>query len=362
MSTNVKISQEISIEGKSIGKGCPTYFIAEIGSNFDGDLGRAKELIYMAKDAGADAAKFQHYTANSLVSASGFEKVNTEGSHQSKWSQSVYKTYEKASLEASWTQVLKDTCDNAGITFLTSPYSFALVDYVEQFVPAYKIGSGDITWIEIIKYMASKKKPIILATGASSMIDVQRAVDSILEVTPDLVLLQCNTNYTASPSNFEHLKLNVISEFGKRYPGIITGLSDHMPGNVPVLGAVSLGASVIEKHFTDSVNRPGPDHSFAMTPQTWSEMVDRVRELELSLGDNCKKIEGNELDTAIVQRRSVCASRDLSSGTEITERDLTVLRPCPLDGIQPFELQSLIGRKLNRNVAHGDHLKHDDLT
>jgi len=361
MLKKTKISKNISIEGKEIGEGCPAYFIAEIGSNFDGDLDRAKELIFMAKEAGADAAKFQHYTANSLVSDSGFEKINSKYSHQSSWSESVYKTYENASLEASWTKELKNTCEEAKITFLTSPYSFFLVDFVDQYVSAYKVGSGDITWIEIIKHMASKKKPIILATGASSMGDVHRAVSSILEITPDIVLLQCNTNYTANPENFSHLQLNVIPEFKRKYPGIITGLSDHMPGHVPVLGAVALGASVIEKHFTDSNNRPGPDHSFAMNPESWKEMVDRVRELELSLGDNCKKIEENEQNTAIVQRRSVCAAKSLSSGTRIKEQDLTVLRPCPLDGIPPFELSSLIGKKLKRGVCHGEHIKRENL-
>jgi len=354
-------SGEILINEKRIGKKHPVYFIAEIGSNFDGDLNRAKDLIYMAKDAGADAAKFQHYTANSLVSASGFEKIGNKNSHQSAWSDSVYKTYENASLAAEWTGELEKTCKEAGVAFLTSPYSFPLVDFVDQYVPAYKVGSGDITWIEIIRRMASKNKPIILATGASSMSDVHRAVDAILETTSDIILLQCNTNYTASQKNFPHLQLNVIPEFEKKYPGIITGLSDHMPGHVPVLGAVALGASVIEKHFTDSNDRPGPDHSFAMNPESWKEMVDRVRELELSLGDNCKKIEENEQNTAIVQRRSVCAAKNLSSGTRIKEQDLTVLRPCPLDGIPPFELSSLIGKKLKRGVCHGEHIKRENL-
>jgi sialic acid synthase SpsE len=356
-----KISDKISIEGREIGEGCSTYFIAEIGSNFDGDLDRAKELIFMAKEAGADAAKFQHYTADSLVSNNGFERIGNKNSHQSSWSKSVYETYEDASLEANWTDELKKTCKEAGITFLTSPYSFPLVDFVDQYVSAYKVGSGDITWIEIIKHMASKNKPIILATGASSMNDVSRAVDSILQVNSDIVLLQCNTNYTASSENFSHLQLNVIPEFRRKYPGIITGLSDHMPGHVPVLGAVALGASVIEKHFTDSNSRTGPDHAFAMTPESWREMVDRVGELELSLGNNFKKIEENERNTAIVQRRSVCAAKSILPGVKLKKQDLTVLRPCPLDGIPPFEMDSLIGRKLKREVCYGEHIKLEDL-
>jgi sialic acid synthase SpsE len=354
-------SGEILINEKRIGKKHPVYFIAEIGSNFDGDLNRAKDLIYMAKDAGADAAKFQHYTADSLVSDIGFKKRSNNQSHQSLWSKSVYETYEDASLNSDWTSTLQETCKDAGLTFLTSPYSFELVDYVNKFVPAYKIGSGDITWIEIIKHMASKGKPIILATGASSMNDVCRAVDSILEITSDIILLQCNTSYTASPENFSHLQLNVITEFRKMYPEIVTGLSDHMPGHVPVLGAVSLGARVIEKHFTDSNDRPGPDHAFAMTPKTWREMVDRVRELELSLGNGCKQIEKNEQDTVIVQRRSICATKDLEIGLEIKKQDLTVLRPCPKDGIPPFEMQDVIGKKLKKHINRGEYIKWEDL-
>ena len=234
-----KISKMISIEGKDIGKGCPTYFIAEIGSNFDGDLGRAKELIFMAKEAGADAAKFQHYTAGSLVSDYGFKSMSSSISHQSQWRKSVYDTYEDASINQDWTSILEETCKDAGLSFFTSPYSIELVDLVDPYVPAYKVGSGDITWLEIIEHIASKGKPVLLATGASDLQDVQRAANTILNITSDLIILQCNTNYTASRNNFPHLQLNVISEFKKIYPGVITGLSDHTLGHVSVLGAVA---------------------------------------------------------------------------------------------------------------------------
>ena len=343
MKTILQPSSEIEIEKNKIGRNNPVYFIAEIGSNFDGDLNRAKE-------AGADAAKFQHYTADSLVSDNGFKSLSDEQSHQSLWTKSVYETYESASLNSVWTGVLQETCKEAELSFLTSPYSFELVDFVDKYVPAYKVGSGDITWIKIIERMASKGKPIILATGASSYIDVCRAVDAILNITSDIVLLQCNTNYTADPNNYRHLQLNVISEFKKKYPGIITGLSDHMPGNVPVLGAVALGAKVIEKHFTDSNERLGPDHAFAMTPNTWREMVDRTRELEESMGDGQKKIEDNEIETAKVQRRSIFSKNKIKKGALISNKDLVILRPCPTDSIQPFEINKVVGRKANKDI------------
>ena len=149
-------SSEIWIDKKRIENAQPVYFIAEIGSNFDNDIERAKDLIYMAKDAGADAAKFQHYTADSLVSDYGFKKLGNSISHQASWKKSVYETYKDASLDSDWTQILSETCNKAGLSFFTSPYSFDLVDQVDQFIPAYKVGSGDITWIEIIKHIRNK--------------------------------------------------------------------------------------------------------------------------------------------------------------------------------------------------------------
>lgn len=354
-------SSAISIDGKKISHTDPVYFIAEIGSNFDQDLNRAKELIYMAKDAGADAAKFQHYTADSLVSDFGFKKVGNSKSHQSSWKKSVYETYNDASLNKDWTNVLQKTCADAGISFFTSPYSFDLVDLVDPYVPAYKIGSGDITWIEIIEHIASKGKPLLLATGASDLEDVQRAANAILNITSDIILLQCNTNYTASHENFSHLQLTALSTFQSLYPGIITGLSDHMPGHVSVLGAVALGAKVIEKHFTDSIDRVGPDHAFSMTPATWREMVDRTRELEVSLGTGIKQIEENEMETVALQRRSICATNGLKKGQKIAQQDLTMLRPCPADGIPPFESDKLIGKSLNRDICSGEYIKWTDI-
>ena len=141
------------------------------------------------------------------------------------------------------------------------------------------------SFIKIIEYMAKKNKPMLIACGASDDKDVVRALDSALKLNQEVVLLQCNTNYTVSRDNFRHIQLNVLERYKSLYPGIITGLSDHTPGHVSVLGAVAKGARVIEKHFTDSTDRPGPDHAFAMNPKSWREMVERTRELEMCLGD-----------------------------------------------------------------------------
>ena len=207
--------------------------------------------------------------------------------------------YQDASIDESWTAVLKKECETAGITFLTSPYSIDLVDEVDSFVSAYKVGSGDITWHEIIAHMLSKDKPIFLATGASSAKDVDEAMKIILAKTSNVVLMQCNTNYTGSLENFKYINLNVLQAYKKKYPNVTLGLSDHTPGHTTVLGAVALGATVVEKHFTDNCDRVGPDHKFSMTPETWQEMVIKTKELELALGDGVKKVEENEKETHV---------------------------------------------------------------
>ena len=354
-------SSTIEINGKKIGRDHPTYFIADIAANHDADLGRAKELIYLAAEAGADAAKFQHFTADTIVSDFGFKVLGGKQSHQSGWTKSVFEVYKDASVSLDWTATLKETCDKAGIAFFTSPYSLEIVDHIDSHVPAYKVGSGDITWIEMIEYIASKRKPYIMATGASTMDDVRRAVSAALAINPLLCLMQCNTNYTASLENFKFIQLNVLKVYREMYPDLILGLSDHTPGHATVLGAVSLGARMIEKHFTDDTKRVGPDHAFSMNPASWRDMVDRTRELENALGVGIKQVEGNEAETVILQRRAIRLKVKLGAGDVLTRDHLTVLRPCPSDGMPPYEMDKLVGRCIKRDMNEGEHLRWTDL-
>ncbi|MGZ5052443.1 MAG: N-acetylneuraminate synthase family protein [Methylobacter sp.] len=351
----------LNIDGKLIGDAYPTYFIADIAANHDGDLERAKDLIYMAAEAGADAAKFQHFKAATIVSDAGFKALGQQKSHQAKWKKSVTEVYQDASVPMLWTTTLKETCDKAGICFFTSPYDKELVDHVEPYVPAFKIGSGDITWLEIIEHIAAKQKPYIIASGASSMDEVHRAVETALAINPQLALMQCNTNYTANLENFKYIQLNVLKCYRAMYPDMVLGLSDHTLGYTTVLGAVALGARMIEKHFTDDVHRDGPDHGFSMTPSAWRAMVDATRELENALGNGIKRIEANEVDTAVLQRRSIRLQQDLPRGTELTREHLTVLRPCPADAISPALFTQVLGKPLAHDMKSGEYLKWNDL-
>ena len=353
---------EFNIGNRLIGADHPTYFIADIAANHDGDLERAKLLIHLAKEAGADAAKFQNFKAPKIVSDYGFTHMNSQVSHQASWKKSVFQVYTDASIPLDWTPILVEECRKAGIEYFTSPYDFESIEGVDPYLPAYKIGSGEIDWIESLELMASKGKPVLLATGAASIGEVQKAVHAILAINKQLVLMQCNTNYTASAENYNHINLNVLKTYASMFPNVILGLSDHTHGNATVLGAVALGARVVERHFTDSNNREGPDHKFAMNPETWAHMVAEPRLLERALGSADKFIMPNEQETQVVQRRCLRAARDIKAGEVFTREMIDVLRPATPGAIKPDQIPNVIGTKALHDMPFGKELRWTDLS
>lgn len=339
-----------------VGLDHPTYFVADVSANHDGSLDRAKLLIRLCAEAGANAAKFQNFRAAKIVSDRGFRDLGSQASHQSKWKKSVFDVYQDASLPWEWTPALREECERHGIDYFSAPYDLEAVDMLDPYVEMYKIGSGDITWTEMLRKVAGKNKPVLLAAGASNMAEVQSAVATILEINPRLVLMQCNTNYTASLENFRHIHLRVLATFAEMFPSVVLGLSDHTPGHATTLGAVTLGARVIEKHFTDDNTREGPDHPFSITPQTWREMVDRTRELEYALGSRDKFVAANEQETVVLQRRCLRATRDLAAGTVLSRDQLEPLRPAPREALMPFDLDRVVGRVLESGLRAGEAL------
>ena len=339
----------------------PTYFIADIAANHDGSLQRAIDLIHSSAEAGADCAKFQHFTANTIVSDRGFTGELAGVSHQKGWSKSVYEIYEQYHTREEWDHELIKACKAANIHFMTTPYNLDVVDRFVEYVPGFKIGSGDITFSNIIEKVAATKLPVFIATGASTYDEVQECVKMISSINQKICLMQCNTNYTGSIENFKFVNLNVLKNYSTAFPGIILGLSDHTPGHSAVLGAIALGARVIEKHFTDDNKRVGPDHKFALNPETWRDMVNSTRELEHALGDGQKRIEENEKETVVIQRRSIRASKDISKGHTIQESDVISLRPAPPTSITPMHLSNVIGKKLLCDVKDGEYFKWENL-
>ncbi|QSX07146.1 N-acetylneuraminate synthase family protein [Sedimentibacter sp. zth1] len=340
----------IKIGEKEISMLNKPYFVADIAANHDGSLQRAFKLIELAKEAGADAAKFQNFKASTIVSRNGFDSMNGQLSHQKNWKKSVYDVYEDASISVDWTPLLKKKCEEVGIEYLTSPYDFHNVDIADKYSNCFKIGSGDITWKEIVEYIAKKGKPVLLATGASSIEDVERAVNTIEMYNENLILMQCNTNYTANDDNYNYINLNVLRTYKEKFPNAILGLSDHTYGYETVLGAIALGARVIEKHFTDDNNRIGPDHKFSMNPTTWCEMVISANKLYNALGDGIKKIESNEKETSVVQRRALYFKYNFSKGHILTKEDIFPLRPIRNGQIPPYDIEKLIGKSLVKDV------------
>ena len=352
---------EITIGSHTIGLNHPTYFIADIAANHDGNLERAKMLIRLAKEAGADAAKFQNFRAPKIVSDYGFTHMDGQVSHQAAWKKSVFQVYTDASIPFEWTPILKQACDEVGIDFFSAPYDFEAIDMLDQYVQMYKAGSGEIDWIEALERMASKGKPFFVATGASTIGEVQQAVHAILKINPQLVLMQCNTNYTASPANYDHLHLNVLKTYATMFPEVILGLSDHTHAVAPVLGAVTLGARVIERHFTDSNDRHGPDHKFAMNPQKWAYMVEETRLLERSLGSPDKFVAGNEVDTAVIQRRCLRAAREIKAGEVFTREMIDVLRPATPGAIKPDQITAVVGKRALVDFTLGKEIRWTEL-
>ena len=352
---------EIRVGSHVIGENHPTYFIADIAANHDGSLERAIRLIRLAKEAGADAAKFQNFQAPKIVSDYGFRSLGGQQSHQASWKKSVFEVYQDASVPFQWTEELKAACDEVGIDYFSSPYDFESIDYLDAFMPAYKVGSGEINWLEALERMARKGKPVFLATGAADIGEVQKAVHCVQAINPQLCLMQCNTNYTASLENFQYINLRVLNTFRTMFPDVVLGLSDHTPGHATVLGAVALGARAIEKHFTDDNDRVGPDHKFAMNPKDWADMVENTRRLERALGSADKFVAGNEQETVVLQRRCLRTAGDLPAGTVLTREMIDVLRPAPRDAITPDQVENVIGLKLAVDMKSGQELKWEDL-
>ncbi len=349
--------KRIIINKKTISEKSPTYFIADIAANHDGSLKRALKLIRLCAKAGADAAKFQHFKAETIVSDFGFKQLG-KLTHQSKWKKSVFETYKDASINDSWTKKLKKECKKCGISFMTAPYDLGYVDSVNKFIDAYKIGSGDINWVEIIEKIAKKNKPLIIASGAATIKEVKQSIKTACKFNKKIVLMQCNTNYTNSEENFNFINLKVLESYKKIFGNkVILGLSDHTAGHSTVLGSVALGARVIEKHFTDDNDRDGPDHKFSMNFKTWKEMILETRRLEKALGDGVKKIEKNELKSSKVQKRSFYAKIDIEKGKTINRSMLIPLRPDLKNSFKADEINKILKKKTKKKISAGECIK-----
>lgn len=349
-------SKTIKIGDKLVGEGQPALIIADIGANFDRSLDKTKELALAVKQAGGDVVKIQSFLAPKIVSAKGFASIHLKGIHGS-WGRPVDEVFKEVEFPREWHKEFFDYCKEIGIMASSAPYDFEAVDLMDKLgVDFYKIGSGDITWLEMLEYIARKGKPVILATGASTLAEVDEAVRVIEQAgNRDLALLQCITNY---PSRIESANLNVLKTYQQEY-GVITGYSDHTPGDVVVLGSIALGGKIIEKHFTLDKTAKGPDHPHSMDPREFALMVKRVREMEQALGSAKKEVVAEESETVIVQRRGLCAKLDVRKGEPFSQENVIELRPAL--GILPKYKKDIIRKLAQRDMSAGEPIRWEDI-
>lgn len=348
------MKKRFQIGDRWIGEGEPTYFIAEIGANFDGSLSKAKEYVVAAKESGADAVKFQTFTAQGLVSDHSFQRMKV--GYQSTWSESTFDVYKKAEFPRDWHLEIATYARSQGIEFFTSVWDHEAVALLESVgASAYKIGSGDVTYPALIRAVAKTGKPLILSSGASSLSEVATAVDIVRECGNDkLVVLQCVVNY---PSKAASANIRVIETYARAF-GTIVGYSDHSPGDVVAMGTVALGGKMIEKHFTLDRTLKGPDHPHSMEHHEFAQMVQRVRVLETALGTCEKHPVAEEAETRVIMRRSLHTTRAIKAGEVLTADMIVALRPAI--GIAPQHEDTLVGKRPKRDLAANEAMNWDD--
>jgi N,N'-diacetyllegionaminate synthase len=347
--------KNIKIANRLVGEGCATFIIAEAGVNHNGDIKLAKKLIDIAKQAGADAVKFQTFQTDSLVTSTAdkapYQKETTD------ISESQYDMLKKLELKPAEFRELSDYTMSEGLIFLSSPFDIFSVDLLDEMgISAFKIPSGEITNVPLLVYVSRKGKPVILATGMSTLDEVDEAVTLLREEgRNDTILLHCVSAY---PARVEDSNLKAMDTMRRKFK-IPVGFSDHTPGIEVTIAAVALGACVIEKHFTIDKKMSGPDHRASLDPSELEEMVRAIRNVEKSIGDGIKKPVTAELENKKAVRRSLVARVDLTTGTCITENMLDIKRPST--GINPRDMNKVIGKKVKRSVKAGELIFFADL-
>jgi N,N'-diacetyllegionaminate synthase len=347
--------RSMRIGTREVGPGKPVYIIAEAGVNHNGDIVLAKRLIDVAKDAGADAVKFQTFQADELATndapMAAYQERNTG------ISQTQYEMLRGLTLtDAEFTE-LAVYARKADITFLSTPHGgFRSVDLLERLrVPAYKIGSADLNNLPLLDYVARTKKPIIISTGMARMQDIAEAVRTIREAGNEkIVILQCTTDY---PCPIEHANVEAMRTIAKRF-GFPVGFSDHTIGSDASFAAVLLGASVIEKHLTLDHTLKGPDHAASADPDEFRTFVKRVRSAPVILGTGMKAPLPSERVFMPIVFKSVVAARKVMKGDMITKDTLAIKRPAR--GLPPKYYWRLIGTIAKRDIAKDEYFTKKD--
>lgn len=333
------LKKRTKVGNKFVGEEEPTFIIAEVGSNHDGNLQQAIRLIDIAAEAGVDAVKFQAFKADKL-----FNKVKNKD---------TVDKLEKLELPEEWYKELFDYTGKKGLIFLASVFDEDSADLLDNLgIVAYKVASYELTHIPLLEYIAKRNKPIILSTGMANESEVKEAVECIYSAgNRQVVILHCVSQYPAEPENINLKSLLTL----KRIFDCPIGFSDHTETIYAPIAAVTLGAKVIEKHFTLDKSLPGPDHAYALEPEELKQMVTAIREVEKMSGSEEIKPAESEINER-KWRRAIYAARDISKGTVIAKEMLMIVRPSPEGSIAPKYFKELLGKKIKKEIKEGDFL------
>lgn len=322
--------------------GC--IIIGEIGVNHNGELKLAKDMIDVAIEAGADAVKFQTFTAEKLVTATAekanYQKVNDEQTG------SQFDMLKRLEFSREDLIACREYCQNRGIAFLSTPFDEDAVDLLSEIgVHGYKVSSGDLTNLPLLAHMAAKGKPVIISTGMANLADVEEAVETIKRSgNPPLAILHCVSNYPAAP---EEANLKAMDTLRAAF-AVPIGWSDHTLGDEIAIAAIARGAEILEKHFTLDVNLPGPDHKASLNPKEFMDLTRKIRAVDLAIGTGIKQAQPSEIGTARIARRSLVAAQNIKSG-EIITKDMIICKR-PGTGLMPKYLPLILGKRAARDL------------
>lgn len=339
--------KNIKIEGQNIGVNQKAFIVAELSGNHNHDLNVAVRTLKAMKDAGADAVKLQTYTADTLTIDCKNKFFQIKGG--TLWDgRTLYQLYKEAYTPWDWHPKLQKVAKELGLIFFSTPFDKSAVDFLEKLnVQAYKVASFETNDIPLIKYIASKKKPVIISTGMSTQEEIKDAVDACKsQKNNKIVLLKCTSAY---PAPIEEANLLTILDMKEKFRTIV-GLSDHTHGISVLIAAVSLGAKIIEKHFIFDRKLKGPDADFSLEPQEFKLMVKSIREVEQAMGKITYKLSPKILKSRKFQR-SLFVVEDVKKGEKFSEKNVRSIRPGY--GISPKYTDKVIGKISLKNVKRG---------
>jgi sialic acid synthase len=347
--------RQLVVDGRRISDDDAAYVIAEVGHNHQGSLMKAVEFLHMAKQCGVDAVKLQKRDNRTLYTRAMFDQPYD---HENSFGRTYGEHREALELsDKDWFELMHRARE-IGITLFGTTFDLSSADFLAELgVPAFKIASADLVNTPLLRQVASYGKPVFLSTGGGTVEDVERAVDAILPINEQLCVMQCTAAY---PAEAEDLNLRVISTLRDRFPELVIGLSDHQDGYTMSLLGYALGARVIEKHFTLSHGWKGTDHAFSLMPDGMRRLVRDLRRAPLALGDGVKRPLPSEEGAIRKMGKQLVAARDLPAGHVLVPGDLDAKSPAD-GGLPPYELDRLLGRRLQRALAFEESVTFEDL-